>query len=493
MKAAILKKYGTPEQFHFAELDVPVIKEGEILVRNKASSVNPVDILVRQGKLKLLTGISSGQVIGSDFSGVVVASKSARFKEGDEVFGVLNATKGGAYAELLQANGQHAALKPSTLSHTEAAALPMVALTAWQGLVKDGKIQGGDKVLILGCTGGVGSVAVQIAKAFEAKVSGTCSKEHMEFAKSLGCDRILDYEKEKVPSDEKFDLIFDASGFFSISDYKDNLTSDAMFVSTRGGTDDASGIVKAAKGAIFDKRMRIVVEQPNSADLDKIRELVDSGQLKPVVAQTFLFENVAEAHHYMEKESVVGKVVIEIPDVGLTPKDQQAIQRIKTTKEPNYTRELVATGFIAGLRSMSAPVIARDMILNTTGGQLQSSRLRFLQSPAVSTVLKLLATTEMVADKLPSVPNRIKPLSLVVRAASGATSSAAVAKKTRHSTVAAAIVGGLAAIAATYAMYYVRTGVAKKTKLPDVVLGMMEDALVLAVGAALAQRTKGTT
>ncbi|MGK9120005.1 zinc-binding dehydrogenase [Olivibacter jilunii] len=490
MKAAILKKYGTPEQLHFADIDVPKIKQGEILVRNKASSVNPVDILVRQGKLKFLTGISNGQVIGSDFSGVVIASKSARFAEGDEVFGVLNATKGGAYAELLVAHEENAAFKPSKLTHTEAAALPMVALTAWQGLVKDGRIVRGSKVLILGCTGGVGSAAVQIAKVFEAKITGTCSEEHKEFAKSLGCDRVFDYEQEKLPADEKFDLIFDASGFFTISDYKDNLTPDAMFVSTRGGASGVSGLAKAAKDVILDKQMRIVVEQPTFVDLDKIRELADSGKLKPVLAQTFLFEHIAEAHRYMEKESVVGKVVIEIPDVGFALKDQYAIQRAKTTTGPSYLREVVVTGFIAGMRSMSAPVVARDMILKASGGQLQSSRLRFLQSPAVSAGLKLLATTEILADKLPSAPARIKPLSLAIRATSGAASSAAVAKKTGYNTAKATIVGGLAAIAATYLMYYFRTSLAKKTKMPNVVLGMMEDTLVFAIGAALTQRKK---
>lgn len=136
-----------------------------------------------------MTGFTGGQVIGSDFSGTVIASKSSRFRKGEEVFGVLNAMKGGAYSELLVANEENAAIKPSNISFAEAASLAMVSLTAWQGMVYDGNLKQGNKVLILGCTGGVGSAAVQIAKSFGAQVTGTCSEKHMDYAKMLGCDR----------------------------------------------------------------------------------------------------------------------------------------------------------------------------------------------------------------------------------------------------------------------------------------------------------------
>lgn len=490
MKAAVLKSYGGPEQFEVKDLEAPEIREGEILVRNRASSVNPVDTDVRQGRMKLMSGFTAGQVIGSDFSGTVVASKSDRFKEGDEVFGVLNAIKGGAYSELLAANEENAAIKPANISFSEAASLPMVSLTAWQGMVNDGRLKQGDKVLILGCSGGVGTAAVQIAKSFAAQVTGTCSGKHMDYAKSIGCDRVIDYNNDKVPADEKFDLIFDASGHYTITDYKNNLSADGMFVSTRGGTNDTAGAIQAVKDVTLEKRMKIVLEKPNTADLDKIRELTESGLLKPILSKVFSLEHTGEAHRFMESESPAGKVGIEI---GSNENGTSSgYQKYNQTEAGNksYVVELIATGLIAGMRSLSAPVVARKMILNISGNQLYSSRLRFLQSPAVSVALKVLAATEFLGDKVPGIPARTKPLSLGMRAASGAVSSASVAKKTRHNVYAGAVLGGVAAVVASYGMYYLRTRLSRKTRLPHFVLGIMEDAVVVAAGAALSQISK---
>ncbi|WP_207420696.1 zinc-binding dehydrogenase [Desertivirga brevis] len=490
MKAAVLENYGDAEQFELKEIAVPQIKEGEILVRNRASSINPVDTLVRQGKLKMLSGFTSGQVIGSDFSGTVIASKSTRFKPGDEVFGQLDATKGGAYSELLVADEDCAALKPSNISFTEAASLPLVALTAFQGIVYDGKIRQGAKVLILGCTGGVGTAAVQIAKSFDAQVTGTCSEAHVEFAKSLGCDKVINYEKERVSSNEVFDLIFDCSGNYTIADYETNLSPDALFVSTRGGAKDTTGAAKAAISVLLERRMKIVKERPNTADLMIIKDLVELGQLKPYVAHTFPLEEIREAHRFMENESLTGKVAIEIRNDGSPAIDNYLQNQQQNRQDKNYVREILATGFIAGMRSLSAPVVARKLFLNIAGNQLHSSRLRFLQSPAVSMGLKALAATEFLGDKMPAAPARIQPLSLGMRAMSGAISSAAVAKKTKHNTYVGAVLGGAAAVLATYGMYYLRTRIAKRTKLPDFILGLAEDALVVAAGAGLSKTTR---
>lgn len=312
MKAAIIEHYGAPEEFKIKQLPTPEIGEGQILIRNRASSVNPIDTLVRQGLTKLITGLIGDQLLGSDFSGTVLASKSERFKIDDEVFGLNSAIKGGSYAEEIVAEDRQTALKPAGLSFTEAAVLPLVSLTAWQGMVDDGKLKSGDRILITGCTGGVGAVAVQIAKTFDAHVTGTCSEPHRDFATSLGVDRVMIYDQEKLASDQKFDLIFDASGHYTISDMKENLTDKAMFVSTKGGASGFKGVVDAATDLLFQKRMKIVKMDANATDLEKIKGLVEEGKLKPYIAKTFSLEQIAQAHRMLEEGGFIGKIAISI-------------------------------------------------------------------------------------------------------------------------------------------------------------------------------------
>jgi len=312
MKAAIIEHYGSPDEFKIKELPTPEIDKGEILIRNRASSVNPIDTIVRKGTVKLVSGLIGDQLLGSDFSGTVLATKSKRFKVGDEVFGLNSAIKGGSYAEEIVADAEHAALKPASLSFAEAASLPLVGLTAWQGMVDDGKLRAGDRILITGCTGGVGFVAVQIAKALGAHVTGTCSAKHVEFAKSLGTDEVIAYDQAGVPKNQKFDLIFDASGHYTISDMKENLTDEAMFVTTKAGADSLKGAFKAATDMIFQKRMKIVRMDMDDDDLEKLAELVNEGKLKIHIAKTFPLAQIAAAHRMLEDESFLGKIAIEI-------------------------------------------------------------------------------------------------------------------------------------------------------------------------------------
>jgi NADPH:quinone reductase-like Zn-dependent oxidoreductase len=312
MKAAVIKKYGGPEAFTIKEVDNPKLKDGQILIRNRASSVNPIDIHVREGRTKLITGLFGEHIIGSDFSGTVISSKSEKYKEGDEVFGFLNAALGGAYAEQVVVSETNLCLKPSALSFAEAAALPLVACTAWQGMVEQGKLKNNSKVLVLGCTGGVGTVAVEIAKSFGCKVSGTCSEEHKDFAKELGCEKVWAYDNEKVPDNEVFDLIFDASGKYTISDYSDQLDDDAMFVSTKGGAESVAGAARAIKDATLRRQMKLVVVMPDPDDLEKIKQTVEDGGLKPYVAETYPLDQISAAHKKAGEGSFIGKIVIEI-------------------------------------------------------------------------------------------------------------------------------------------------------------------------------------
>lgn len=262
----------------------------------------------------MITGLIGDQLIGSDFSGIVIGSKSNRFNIGDAVFGLNNAITGGAYAEIIVADENNTCSKPINLSFTEAAALPLVSLTAWQGMVTEGNLKQNDRVLILGCTGGVGTMAVQIAKSFNAIITGTCSQSHVDFARALGVHQALVYSQQEIPKGQLFDLIFDASGNYTISDMKEHLTDTAMFVSTRGGTNNLKGIVEAVVDLALQKRMKIIVEKPNPHYLSEIKKLAEAGKLKPFITRTFTLEQVADAHRMMENGGFTGKIVIDVKD-----------------------------------------------------------------------------------------------------------------------------------------------------------------------------------
>lgn len=311
MKAAVLKKYGSADNFMVEEIPPLEIGEGEVLIRNRASSVNPVDTTVRKGKLKLLSGINGRRVIGSDFSGTVMASRGESLKEGDDVFGFVNPVSGGAYAEEMIVSEHEAVLKPLELSYTEAAVLPLVAVTAWQGLVNKGGLSSGQRVLINGCSGGVGSAAVQIAKSSDTVITGICSGKHAGFARSIGCEQVIDYEKQSIQIAGKFDLIFDANGNLTLADVTDHLTDEAVFVSTRGGADDLKGALGTAVQSLK-KRVKLLLAQPDTEDLQQIRQLAEHKKLRPYIARSFPIKEISEAHLMMEEESFTGKISITI-------------------------------------------------------------------------------------------------------------------------------------------------------------------------------------
>ena len=312
MKAAVINGYGPADKFQIKQVNDPKIKDGQILVKNMATSVNPVDTIVRSGKFRLFSGLFGEHIIGSDFCGTVVASKSKSFKEGDEVFGFNRAIKGGAYAELVVADAALAALKPSNISFTEAASLPLVGTTAWQALVDLGKIKKGMHVLINGCTGGVGSAAVQIAKSFGTTVTGVCNGKYADYARSLGCDEIINYKTQRISVSTKYDLILDAAGKLTISDVKNSLNKDAMFVTTKGNLDSADGIFRTATDMLFNKHMKFVMLKPSTQYLLNLKELIEHGKLKTTIHRTYSLEQIALAHKAVEEESFTGKIAVEI-------------------------------------------------------------------------------------------------------------------------------------------------------------------------------------
>lgn len=194
MKAATINRYGPPEVLQVTEVEKPQIKPNQLLIKVHASSVNPIDWKIRTGMLKLLTGGKFPIILGFDVSGEVVAAgeQITRFRIGDLVFARLEQLPGNAYAEYAACSEMAAALKPSNLTHEQAAAVPLAALTALQALRDHGQIQPGQKVLINGASGGVGTFAVQIARAMETEVTAVCSTKNIELIKSLGADRVVD-------------------------------------------------------------------------------------------------------------------------------------------------------------------------------------------------------------------------------------------------------------------------------------------------------------
>ncbi|MFN6944107.1 MAG: NAD(P)-dependent alcohol dehydrogenase [Cytophagaceae bacterium] len=311
MKAAILKKYGSAEQFQIRDVPKPEITEGQILVRSLASSVNPVDTQVRKGKLRLASGLFGTSVIGSDFCGRVEESKSRKFKVGEEVFGFINATYGHAYAEFVVVNETDAVHKPENLNYAEAASLPLVASTAFQALVKIGNIKKGDHVLINGCTGGVGSAAVQIANSYEAEVTGTCSEKHINDAFALGCKHVIDYKNDPIPQDKRYNIIFDTAGKLTFSEVENSLTDDGLLVVTIPVMKNLKTVLTSSFD-ILKKKMRLVVVKPEEYTLNSIKILIQKQKLLPRVARLFPIEEISQAHEMLEKESFVGKIAIEI-------------------------------------------------------------------------------------------------------------------------------------------------------------------------------------
>ncbi|WP_222852244.1 NAD(P)-dependent alcohol dehydrogenase [Olivibacter sp. SDN3] len=316
MKAAVLEKTGVSPKFKIKEFSRPVIRNGQLLVKNYASSVNPIDVLVRQGKALLAVVGASSQIIGCDFCGKVIASRSRLFKEGDDVYGMFPIVKGGAYAEEIVINEDMAALKPDNLSYLEAGVIPLVGLTAYQGLFKVGRLQRGENILITGCTGGVGSAAVQLAKTVDAHISGLCREEHRPYAKELGCDVVIDYQQQKIPSGAQFDLIFDAAGKYTYSNLQHHLTEHGIFVTTRGETNNLKGFVKTTVDMVFENRMKFVMVKPNVEDLLNLKHIIEGDALKIKIAKTFLLDQLTEAHEMMEKGGFAGKIGVEIEAVG---------------------------------------------------------------------------------------------------------------------------------------------------------------------------------
>ncbi len=312
MKAVFYNRYGSPDVLEIGELEKPTINDDEILVKAYASSVNPVDWKIRKGSLKIFTGKKFPKGVGADTAGTVVevGEKVTGFDIGNEVYGKLGGFKGSAYSEYVVAKPEDLSPKPTNLDYNEAASVPLAALTAYQALVNLGELKSGSKVLINGCSGGVGHFGVQIAKALGAEVTGVCSTKNVKLSKELGADKIIDYTKENIAkSIEKYDIFFDAVANQSYGKIKPILNKNGRYVTT---LPSVGVILNSVTGLLSSKKAKMINAKSNPQDLQQITNWIEDGKVKPVIDKVYSLEDIREAHRHSETGRVVGKLVISI-------------------------------------------------------------------------------------------------------------------------------------------------------------------------------------
>ena len=316
MKAIVCMKYGPPDVLQFKEVAKPSPKDNEVLIRIHAASVNQADLHFLRGKpfpIRLI-GFALLQpkhkILGADIAGRVEAVGSAvrQFKPGDEVFGDIFASGFGGFAEYVCAREDALTLKPAGLTFEQAAAVPMAALTALQGLRDKGQIQSRQNVLINGASGGVGTFAVQIAKSFGAEVTGVCSTGKSDMVRSIGADHVIDYTQEDFAKNgQEYDLILAANGNRSVSEYKRALSRKGRCVVTGGS--DAQVFQAMLLGG---KRVRTIISRPNQNDMVFIKGLLEAEKVKPIIDRCYTLDQVADAFRYLEEGHARGKIIINL-------------------------------------------------------------------------------------------------------------------------------------------------------------------------------------
>ncbi len=322
MKAIVYHKYGSPDVLELQEVDKPVVKDDEVLVRVHAASVNPADCALLTGTPYIVRIMGFGllkpknSVPGLDVAGRVeaVGRNVTQFQPGDEVFGQNSM----AYAEYVCVPEDGIVLKPANLTFEQAAAVPLAAITALQGLRDKGQIQPGQRVLINGASGGVGTFAVQIAKSFGAEVTGVCSTRNVDMVRSIGADQVIDYTQEDfTQSGQRYDLMLDLVGNRSLSDCRRVLNPKGVYVSIGAQAGDWIGPLTHVSKVLLSslvgsqKMVPLLAEQTKS-DLVVLQELLEAGKVTPVIDRRYTLREVPEALRYQGEGHAQGKTVITV-------------------------------------------------------------------------------------------------------------------------------------------------------------------------------------
>ncbi len=324
MKAIICPTYGSPDVLQLQEVKKPTPEDDKVLVKVHAASVNAGDWRLMRADpflIRLMYGLRKPKcpILGSDVAGRVeaVGQSVTQFQPGDEVFGDLSNSEFGAFAEYVAAPESALTHKPARLSFAQAAAVPLAAVTALQALRDKGKLQPGQTVLISGASGGVGSFAVQIAKALGAEVTGVCSTQKMEMVRSIGADHVIDYAREDfTQSGQQYDLILGVGGSHPLSAYQRALKPEGSYVMVGGKTAQLFqamllGPWLSRRGS---QRLGTMLAQPNQQDLALVGELLEAGRVVSMIDQCYPLAETAEAIRYLESGHARGKVVINLEE-----------------------------------------------------------------------------------------------------------------------------------------------------------------------------------
>ena len=326
MKAVIYEKYGGPEVLQIKDIKKPSPKSDELLIQVYTASLNPADWHYMQATLFILRFFKGffkpkNQLLGADISGIVIAlgTDVTQFKIGDNVFG-RNLV--GGYAEFACIKEKSTVTTPNNVSFKEAASIPLAALTALQGLQLHGNIAAGQKVLINGASGGIGTFAIQIAKTFQTKISGVCSTKNIELVKSLGADNVIDYTKDDFTKDQtQYDLILDIAGTLSAKQIKEMLVLGGTCVVIGFDTFKKmlSILFRSTKNSKLNKKnIKMMTTVNNSEDLTFIKELIESGKVKPVIDKEYPLNKVQDAFRYLGTKRAKGKIVLSINNSNST-------------------------------------------------------------------------------------------------------------------------------------------------------------------------------
>lgn len=330
MKAAYISRYGKIDDVQIDEQPKPSLTEDTVLVKVHAASINPLDLRVLEGEFKAILPVSFPFILGNDFAGTVVevGSNVTQFKVGDEVYAKTDLN--GAFAEYAVVQQSSLALKAQNISMEQAAALPLVALTSWQALVETAKVKAGQKVLIHAGSGGVGSIAIQLAKSLGATVATTTSAKNSGWVKELGADIIIDYKTMDFEQELKdYDVVLDTQGGKTLEKSLNVLKRGGRLISISGPPDHAFAeainpnwflkcVIPMLSWSIRRKAKKrditytFLFMQPNGQQLSKISELVEAGKIKPVVDQIYEFVQIKEALQYVNTGRSKGKVVVNI-------------------------------------------------------------------------------------------------------------------------------------------------------------------------------------
>lgn len=331
MRAAVIRRYGDPDVFEIADVDPPAIGPRDVLIEAHAASVNPVDAKMRRGYFRAVSGQRLPWILGLDVSGVVrqVGSKVTSFQPGDEVYASPTHRRPGCYAELVAVDARAVARKPKNLTHAEAASLPLVALTAWATLVDGAKLAAGQRVLIQAGSGGVGVIAIQLAKHLGAHVATTCSARNAELVRSLGADQVIDYTKEAYAGVLRdLDAVVESLGGEERARARSIVRRGGYLGCLEGGIPKYSkrfgwsvgpfiAVLDGAAFTIGSFLFRGVwvghpIRPIDGAKLARITDLVEKGAIRPVVDRVVPLDRIAEAHAHSESGRARGKIVVAI-------------------------------------------------------------------------------------------------------------------------------------------------------------------------------------